>query len=141
MSTRYTRLELTRAGWDKDKDKDNIISSQDDDLQDNDSQAVEEMHVANVIDTNSEAQQMKNDVPMGMIELLPLWDQILVFLKRATCSYKRRFYCHLRHYLSRQSVVPLPSDTETIKGFMDDFEKTMQELDNKGNNFDDICYF
>ncbi len=24
---------------------------------------------------------------------------------------------------------------------MDDFEKTMQELDNKGNNFDDICYF
>jgi hypothetical protein len=30
---------------------------------------------------------------------------------------------------------------ETIEGFMDDFEKTMQELDNKGNNFDDIFYF
>ena len=24
---------------------------------------------------------------------------------------------------------------------MDDFEKAMQELDNKGNDFDDICYF
>ena len=24
---------------------------------------------------------------------------------------------------------------------MDDFKKTMQKLDNKGNNFDDICYF
>ncbi len=47
----------------------------------------------------------------------------------------------MRTYLSRQSVVPSPLDVETIKGFMDDFEKTMQELDNKGNNFDDICYF
>ena len=56
--------------------KDNKFSSQDDDLQDNDSQAVEEMHVANVIDTNPKDQQMENDVPMGMIELLPLWDQI-----------------------------------------------------------------
>ena len=55
--------------------------------------------------------------------------------------YERRFYSHLRHYLSRQSVVLLPSDVETIEGFMDDFKKTMQELDNKGNNFDDICYF
>ena len=83
---------------------------------------------------------MDNDVPMGMIELLPLWDQISVFLKRAVCSYKRRFYGLLRHYLSRQSVVLLPSDVETIKGFMDDFEKTMQELDNKGNNFDEIFF-
>ena len=72
MKTRYTRSELTRAGWDDNKDKDNIISSQDDDLQDNDSQAVEEMHVANVIDTNHEAQRMANNVPTGMIELLPL---------------------------------------------------------------------
>ena len=54
--------------------KDNKFSSQDDDLQDNDSQAVEEMHVANVINTNPEAQRMANDVPMGMIEVLPLWD-------------------------------------------------------------------
>ena len=48
----------------------------DDDLQDNDAQAVEveEMHVAKMIDTNSEAQRMVNDVPMGMIEVLPLWD-------------------------------------------------------------------
>ena len=51
------------------------------------------------------------------------------------------FYGHLRTYLSRQSVVPSPSDVETIEGFMGDFEKTMQELDNKGNDFDDICYF
>ena len=50
------------------------------------------------------------------------------------------FYGHLRTYFSRQSVVPLPLDVETIEGFMDDFEKTMQESDNKGNNFDDICY-
>ena len=51
----------------------------DDDLRDNDSQAVEEMHVANVIDTNPEAhQQMANDAPMGMIEVIPLWDRILV---------------------------------------------------------------
>jgi hypothetical protein len=74
MRTRYTRSELSRAGWDDDKDDDNKISSQDDDLQDTDSQAVEEMHVANVIDTNTEAQWMANDVPMGMIEVLPLWD-------------------------------------------------------------------
>ena len=47
----------------------------------------------------------------------------------------------MRHYLSRQSVVLLPLDLETIEGFMDDFKKTMQELDNKGNDFDDICYF
>ncbi len=51
------------------------------------------------------------------------------------------FYGHLRTYLSRQSVVPLPLDVETIKGCQDDFKKTMQELDNKDNDFDDICYF
>jgi hypothetical protein len=134
-------LELTRAGWDDDEDEDNKISSQDDDLRDNDSQAVEEMHVANVIDTNPEAQRIENDVPMGMIEVLPLWDRVLFFFKHTKCMYERRFYGHLRHYLSRQSVVLLPSDVETIEGFMDDFKKTMQELDNKGNNFDDICYF
>jgi hypothetical protein len=39
------------------------------------------MHVANVIDTNPKAQRMANDVPMGMIELLPLWDQILFFFQ------------------------------------------------------------
>ena len=72
MRTRYTRSELTRAGWDDDEDEDNKISSQDDDLRDNDSQAVEEMHVANVINTNPKAQPMENDVPMGMIELFPL---------------------------------------------------------------------
>ena len=73
-------MELTQAGWDKNEDKDNKISSQqDDDLQDNDSQAVEEMHVANVINTNPEAQRMANDVPMGMIELLPLWDRVFFF--------------------------------------------------------------
>ena len=99
------------------------------------------MHVANVIDTNPKAQRMANDVPMGMIEVLPLWDRILVFLKGATCSYERMFYGHLRTYFSRQSLVPLPSDVETIEGFMDDFKKTMQELDNNGNNFSDICYF
>ena len=53
---------------------------------DNDSQAVEEMHFARVSDTNPKAQQMANDVPMGMIEVLPLWDQILVFLKGATAA-------------------------------------------------------
>ena len=52
MRTRYTRSELTRAGWDNDEDEDNKFSCQDDDLRDNDSQAVEEMHVVNVIDTN-----------------------------------------------------------------------------------------
>ena len=115
----------TWEGWDSSNDKDN--KSQDDDLQDNDSQSVVEITFGYM--------------PMGMIEVLPLWDQILVFFKRAKCRYERVFYGHLRHYLSRQSVVPSPSDVETIKGFMDDLEKTMQELDNKGNDFDDICYF
>ena len=31
---------------------------------------------------------MANDVPTGMIELLPLWDQILVNLKRAKRRYE-----------------------------------------------------
>ena len=36
---------------------------------------------------------------------------------------------------SRHSILPSPSDVETIKGFMDDFEKTMQESDNKKATF------
>ena len=31
---------------------------------------------------------MANDEPMGMIEVLPLWDQILVNLKRPKCRYE-----------------------------------------------------
>jgi hypothetical protein len=65
----------TWEGWDSSDNKDN--KSQDDDLQDNDSQSVVEITFGYM--------------PMGMIEFLPLWDQISGFLKGATCSYKRMF--------------------------------------------------
>ena len=88
-SDRIEKSLQTWEGWDSSDDKDN--ESQDDDLRDNDSHSVDEMHVANVIDTNTEAQRMANDGSMGMIEVLPLWDRVLFFFKRTNLCTNKGF--------------------------------------------------
>ena len=100
------------------------------------------MQIENAIDsaTTVEAPRASN-APVGAKGLLPLWDRITGKLSRAKCRYERTFYGRVKHFLSRQSKRALSSDVERIEMFLDDFETTMKELNDEGNDYDDICNY
>jgi hypothetical protein len=99
------------------------------------------MHVENVIDSDTAEAPGAANVPMGVKELLPLWSRIKEKWKHANCSHERKFYGHMKYYLSSQSKHALPSDVKQIEAFLSDFEATMKELDDRGNDYDAICNY
>jgi PHP family Zn ribbon phosphoesterase len=78
----------------------------------------------------------------GVKELRPMWIQISGKIADATCQYERDFYGHLKWYLSRRSKQchgrVLLSELNEVKEFLDNFEKRLKSLNDKGNDYDDI---
>lgn len=88
-----------------------------------------------------------NLVWVGMDELSPLYEEIKGKLANAkgANSDEKTFYGHLKHYLARKinrnDGCLLLSDYENIKTLKERFESTIEKLDNKGNDYDDICMY
>ena len=98
-------------------------------------------HTENAIDSATAKAPGATNVPMGVKELLTLWNRVTENLTRAKCRYDREFYGHVKHYLSRQSKCALPSVVKQIEAFLMDFDTTMKELDDRRNDYDAICNY
>ena len=102
-------------------------------------------------DHNMEVESPTADAPqavnltIGLPEYRYLWNRMRDSFANAKSQEEKIFYGHLKRYVSNQSDQNngrvLFSDVEKVNDLMDKFETTIKELDNKKNDYDDICLY